>query len=371
MTKSVYNNKEVDFTKQPIFFGEDLNVSGNPKRKYPVFNTINKRMKGFMWFPESKDLSSARSEYAQADEAVKHIFISNLKYQTLLDSVQKRGPMQLFSPIISNPEFESVVLTWCFFEHIHEDTYRHIAETMLPRPEDLYDNLIEEPSIKKRVNEIVKHYDIAIIDIRKFEEGQISSFEVKKSVYKAIISILLLEGVLFYNSFISNFSITEKLNILEAPNKLIKEILRDENLHLAVTSSLVRILKSGKEGNEWVDAINECEDDVYEMFDIAVNQEKEWSKFLFSKGSILGFNEEILALNTEFRANQTLKMAGYNRKYNQKTNPIPWLSRWQSDDENQGKPQETELESYVEVVNIVGDIPSLFNNLPEGIKFAL
>ena len=352
MTKSVYKNETIDFTQEPLFYGSDLNISGNPETKYPVFATINKQMKKFFWLPEGKDLSLSRSEYKNADDAVKHILISNLKYQTLLDSVQKRGPSHLFMPIVSNPDLESCILTWSFFEHIHEDSYRVIAETMLNKSSDLYDGLIDEPAIKRRVSAIVSKYDEAIKMNYLYARGEVSSYEAKRTTYLALVSVVILEGILFYNSFLSNFAITEKLHILEGANKIIKEILRDENLHLALTQTIITILKSGKEGDEWVQVITDCESEVFDMFDTAVNQESEWGKHLMSKGSILGLNEAIFTMFAQFRANRCLKMIGLRQVYEAKLNPCPWMDKWQSDDENQTKPQESELESYVEIVSM-------------------
>lgn len=365
MARSVYKNEAIDFKSEPLLYGSALNISGNPDAKYSVFATINRQMKKFFWLPDGKDLSLSRSEYRNADKAVKHILISNLKYQTLLDSVQKRGPVHLFMPIVSNPDLESCVLTWSFFEHIHEDSYRVVAETMLDKSSELYDGLIDEPAIKKRVHAIVSKYDDAIQMNEKYARGEATLRQAKKATYLALVSIVILEGVLFYNSFLSNFAITEKLYILEGVNKIIKEILRDENLHLALTQTIITILKSGKEGQEWVDVISECESEVYEMFNLAVNQEKEWGTHLMSEGSILGLNENIFESFSQFRANRCLKMIGLRRVFETKNNPCPWISKWQSDDENQTKPQESELESYVSTVNIEGNKRKVL----KGLKF--
>ena len=316
-----------------------------------------------MWFPESKDLSLSRSEYAVADKAVQHILISNLKYQTLLDSVAKRAPIHIFSPIISNPDLESCVLTWSFFEHIHEDSYRHIAESMLDKPSELYGGLIDEPAIKSRVSAITSNYDKAINANDLWRQGKLPIKDAMKATYLAIVSVVILEGVLFFNSFLSNFAITEKLGILEGANKIIKEILRDENMHLALTTTLLAIHRSGKEGTIWQEVIAECEEEAYELFNVAVNQEREWGKYLISKGSILGLNEAIFESHTEYRANKCLKMIGLRQVYAQKTNPCKWMDKWMHDDENQTKLQEVENESYLSTVSFNGNIPRIFKGI--------
>ena len=41
MTKTVFNRNEVDFTKEPMFFGEDQNVQRYDIFKYPQFDKLN------------------------------------------------------------------------------------------------------------------------------------------------------------------------------------------------------------------------------------------------------------------------------------------------------------------------------------------
>ena len=58
--------------------------------------------------------------------APEDIFISNLKYQTLLDSIQGRSPNVALLPLISIPELETWVETWAFSETIHSRSYTHM-----------------------------------------------------------------------------------------------------------------------------------------------------------------------------------------------------------------------------------------------------
>ncbi len=66
----------------------------------------------FFWRPEEVDVSRDRIDYQALPEHEKHIFISNLKYQTLLDSIQGRSPNVALLPLISIPELETWVETW-------------------------------------------------------------------------------------------------------------------------------------------------------------------------------------------------------------------------------------------------------------------
>ena len=92
-----------------MFFGEDLQVQQYSDMKYPIFDKLNQQQLGYFWRPEEVSLQKDRNDYLQLNEQQKFIFTSNLKYQTMLDSVQGRGPCLAFLPFVSNPELEVIL----------------------------------------------------------------------------------------------------------------------------------------------------------------------------------------------------------------------------------------------------------------------
>ena len=86
MARSVFNTENnLDFTKQPMFFGEDLQVQQYSDMKYPIFDKLNQQQLGYFWRPEEVSLQKDRNDYAELNEQQKFIFTANLKYQTMLD----------------------------------------------------------------------------------------------------------------------------------------------------------------------------------------------------------------------------------------------------------------------------------------------
>ena len=63
MSKTVFNRKEVDFTKQPMFFGEDQNTQRYDQFKYPEMDKLNQRMLGYFWRPEEISLQKDRADF--------------------------------------------------------------------------------------------------------------------------------------------------------------------------------------------------------------------------------------------------------------------------------------------------------------------
>ena len=91
--------------------------------------------------------------------AREHIFISNLKYQTLLDSIRGRSPNVALLPLISIPELETRVETRSFSETIHSRSYTHIIRNIVNDPALVFDDIVTNEEIKKRAKDISGYYD--------------------------------------------------------------------------------------------------------------------------------------------------------------------------------------------------------------------
>ena len=51
--KTVFNKeKNLDATKQPMFFGDDLAVQRYDTFKYPLFDKLTQQQLGYFWRPE-------------------------------------------------------------------------------------------------------------------------------------------------------------------------------------------------------------------------------------------------------------------------------------------------------------------------------
>lgn len=113
----------VDHLKQPMFFGEELNTARYDVMKYPKIDKFTQQQLAYFWRPEEVDLSSDINDFKNKMNPVeKRLYILNLQYQTLLDSVQGRSPNLAFLPIVSLPELETWIETWSFSECLAEGT---------------------------------------------------------------------------------------------------------------------------------------------------------------------------------------------------------------------------------------------------------
>ena len=344
-----FNIKNVDWTKQPMFFGEEPNTQRYDQQKYPIFEKLNQQQLGFFWRPEEVSLQKDRNDYLLLNDEQKHIFTSNLKYQTLLDSVQGRGPCLAFLPFCSLPELESMLVAWDFSETIHSRSYTYIMKNVYPDPTEVLDTIIDTPEIMKRAETVTKAYDEFIEYAHKyFIMGKGDRKELKRLLYMTLVNVNILEGIRFYVSFACTFAFGE-IKLMEGSAKILSLIARDENLHLAVSQNIINLYRNREGDKEMLSIIKDCEKDVYKMYDTAVQQEKDWAKYLFKHGSMIGLNDVLLSQYIEFIANKRMKAIGLKSVYDQpqSNNPLPLTQHWLNSRGLQNAPQETEIESYV------------------------
>ena len=131
------------------------------------------------------------------------------------------------------------------------------------------------------------------------------------------------------------------------------------------TQFILNMWADGKDDPEMQEIAMECFQESQDIFMKAVEQEKEWATYLFSKGSMIGLNEVILVQYLEYITNVRMGALGLPKPFSETTNPIPWINNYLSTDAVQVAPQEVEITSY-----LVGQIDSKIDNEELG-KFEL
>ena len=358
MSYSIFNQKINDTLKEPMFFGDAVNVARFDQQKFEMFEKLTEKQLSFFWRPEEIDVSKDKIDFGKLLPNEKHIFISNLQYQILLDSVQGRSPNIAFLPIVSLPELENWIETWAFSETIHSRSYTHIIRAIVNEPGAVFDEIMKTEEIIQRATSVSKHYDKLIKHTQAYllnGEGEhqidgktlnIYMYSLKRLLYLTIMSVNILEAIRFYVSFACSFAFAER-KVMEGNAKIIKLIARDEALHLTGTQHMLNLMRDGKDDPDMQAIAIECEAEVIQMFKDAANQEKEWAEYLFRDGSMIGLNAQILKQYLEYITNIRMSALNMQPIFEQTTNPLPWLNHWLDSDNVQVAPQETEITSYL------------------------
>lgn len=357
---SVFNLSAQNHLKAKMFFDESgtVGVARYDVVKYPEIEHLTNKQLGFFWRPEEVDLNGDRGDFSKLTPHEKHIFTSNLKRQIVLDSVQGRSPTATFAPITALPEMETWAQTWSFFETIHSRSYTHIIRQVYSNPSEVFDEMTNIAEIVDCAKDISAHYDRFIHDSLIYQlcgfgvhvingkAHDISEYNLKKKLWLTLMSVNILEGIRFYVSFACSWAFAETKR-MEGNAKIIKLIARDENLHLGATQQMIRnILVNDDPMFAKIKA--ETEDECRAMFRSAMDQEKDWAKYLFKDGSIIGLNEALLSEYVDYIGAQRMKAIGMKPDFESPSrDPLPWTAAWISSKTVQVAPQETEITSYI------------------------
>ncbi len=357
---TVFNATKTDTNKQPMFFGKPLGVQRYDNFKYPTFDRLTQQQLGYFWRPEEVSLQKDRADYQTLRPEQKHIFTSNLKYQILLDSVQGRGPGLAFIPYCSLPELEACMTIWETMEMIHSRSYTYIIKNVYPDPSEVFDTILDDDKIIARAESVTKAYDDFINIANEYGQSNMwkdgwrdhinaewTRKDLKRHLYRSIINVNILEGIRFYVSFACTFAFGE-LKLMEGSSKIISLIARDESQHLVLTQTIIKNWQNGDDP-DITEIMKEEEDNVYDMYRQAVDEEKSWAEYLFKDGSMIGLNAKLLSSYVEYIANRRMRAIGLKPIFDtpMSNNPLPWTQHWLSSKGMQVAPQETEVESYM------------------------
>lgn len=343
---SVFNiSNTKSHIERTCFFDEPVEIARYDKVRYPAFEKLTEKQMSFFWKPEEVDLTRDGKDFKGLSDHEKHIFTSNLKRQILLDSVQGRAPSLAFLPICSLPELETWIQTWAFFETIHSRSYTHIIRNVYADPSRVFDDMLEIQEIVDCAKDISKYYDRLITANNQdalFKQDKKHLYAHKRDLWLCLNAVNALEGVRFYVSFACSWAFAE-VKKMEGNAKIIKFIARDENVHLASTQQLLKILP--KEDEDFARIAEETREECIGMFYEVVAQEKSWAQYLFKDGSIIGLNEQLLCDYVDHIAAKRMGAIGLNGKAG--SNPLPWTGKWIAGSDVQVAPQETEITSYI------------------------
>jgi ribonucleoside-diphosphate reductase beta chain len=350
MSKQQYNlNTKTDYLSRKMFLDPQgpVTIQRFEEVKYNKLVNFETTARGFFWVPEEISLSKDAQDFKDASDTVKHIFTSNLLRQTALDSLQGRGPSQIFTPVVSLPELEALVYNWTFFEtNIHSRSYSHIIRNIYNVPKEVFNTIHDTQEIVDMAAGIGDYYErLHQINCRKELGEKVTEEEHIKAIWLALNASYALEAFRFMVSFATSLAMVEN-KIFIGNGNIISLILQDELLHKGWTAWLINQVV--KEDPRFAKAKVDCEAEVYKMYTDVINEEKGWADYLFKKGPVIGLNANILKDFVDYTALNALKEISI--KYSQpapKTNPIPWFNKHQDTHKKQTALQENESTNYV------------------------
>ncbi len=378
---TVFNTSPVNILTEPMFFGSGLGLARYDIQRHRVFEELIEKSLSFFWRPEEVNLMMDAAQFNKLPQYQQNIFTNNLKYQSLLDSIQGRAPSAVLMSLISDPSLDTWVATWTFSETIHSRSYTHIMRNLYTDPSKVFDEIVLDEAIMKRAESIGRYYDDVLIKTRYWENAKADieyqkeinadedviedaiehetywKRELMKSLYLCLHVINALEAIRFYVSFACTFNFHKNMEIMEGNAKIMKFIARDEQLHLKGTQYIIRQLQSGTDGDEWVKIAQECEQEAVDIFMEVNRQEKDWAVHLFKDGDVPGLNTNSMWSFIDYLTVSRMKQCGLPCPIADAPvkHPYPWIREYLNSDNVQSAPQEVELSSYL-VAQIDNDV---------------
>jgi ribonucleoside-diphosphate reductase beta chain len=380
-------NKIPDYVKRQMFLDAagPVTIQRYDEFAYPGLAKYVENQKGSFWIPKEVTLTKDTIDFKDASKAVRHIYTSNLLRQTMLDSIQGRSPVQVFTPICSVPEIEALVLWWSAFEQIHSDSYSHIIRNVYQMPSDQFNLIHGVPEITSMASNVMKYYDklhsvncslVKIADFKtdiktnpaleiqltpaiKYMETQCSEHEHIKAIYLALIASYGLEAIRFMVSFATSLGMVENRLFIGSGN-IISLILQDETLHTEWTAWILN--KITKDDPRFRQVKEELKAEARDMLISIIDEEKSWAKYLFKEGSVIGLNANVMTTFVDWTAQERLKQIGISYNAGVKSTPLPWFNKHFNTNKKQSALQENESVSYI-IGSMQGAIN--YNELPD------
>jgi ribonucleoside-diphosphate reductase beta chain len=356
MSQAQYNLKtKTDYLSRKMFLDPagPVTIQRFEEVKYNKLVKYEQEARGFFWVPEEISLTKDSQDFKDASDTVKHIFTSNLLRQTALDSLQGRGPSQIFTPVVSIPELEALVYNWTFFEtNIHSRSYSHIIRNIYNVPKDVFNTIHDTQEIVDMASSVGNYYEaLHVVNCRKQLGESVTEHEHIRAIYMALHASYALEAFRFMVSFATSLAMVEN-RIFMGNGNIIGLILQDEILHKEWTAWLINQVV--KEDPRFAAAKAECEAEVYQLYLDVIREEKAWAEYLFKKGPVIGLNANILKDFVDYTAVNALKEIGI--KYQEpapRSTPIPWFNKHVDTSKKQTALQESESTNYV--IGVMGE----------------
>jgi len=379
-------NETINSKKTNLFLGKDScdrNIQTYHDPKYPWIMNFAEELRSIgNWSKNEIDLSKEKKDFDNMTEEGRFIFESGLKFAIALDSCAGRAPLQLFNNggISNNPEWELYITNHQNNELLHSESYTEMVRAIFNDVDQFIDSITTDDYVANRAKSILTAFDWSNsvfdrMDANRVAEDnnmekpfpEINDDLIKEAIYKAALVINMFEGIRFFATFVTAWSFSEQpVKLMQGSANVFKLIARDEMIHLDVFQRVIKTLRTD-ESEGFVEIAKKLENETYEMFKTAYQEEVEWIDYLFSKGSpLIGMNATILKSYMDYIFAVRIKNIGLDPEkagFKMTSNPVPWIDNYLDSNHIKAAPQEIESVNYIAAIDNSKDEDIDFDSL--------
>ena len=305
--KKIYNpesNESVNDRK--IFGGNPTGIFELNKIKYQWAYNLWDMMLNNTWFPKEVDMTQDVRDYKLLTEQEKISYDKALSQLIFMDSLQTNNLIDNVNPFITSPEINLILVRQAYEEALHSQSYAVMVDSISSNTDEIYEMWRSDKQLKGKNDYIASVYE------------KLAKDPTDEQIVKAMFANQILEGLYFYSGFTFFYTLARSGKMLGSA-QMIRFIQRDEVTHLLLFQNMINSTK-----RERPDLFtNELIDEVYHMFEEAVELEISWGKYI-TNGQILGLTDEIIDEYIKYLANDRLKAVGLKPLYDAK-HPIKWV----------------------------------------------
>lgn len=355
----LFNNNPINFSKEPLFLGTGRNISRLDLSIEPHITKMTEAAIGKLWFSGDFSVSKDGKDYVSNSKELNTLFMKNLKFQTLLDSLAARSVAEVFIPITTNPMLENWWYQHAFFEScIHSQSYADILKGLPVDAKAIFDDIMVNPSILARAQSIIACFDDTVMHnammILNLPEYNIENH--KKSIILSLFALNILEAVLFKSSFLTSFAFKEN-GMYSITADVISKIAQDEAGHYAMT---INILNRLRKDPAWAYIFHECSDTIDQLYRDAIQADFKWIEYLFEDNArLLGINETVMKQYVTSNLHSVMTSVNQKPIVDKLDNPCIWANKYSRPSNIQTAQKEKTSGNYLLGV-VTTEVPTLF-----------
>ena len=305
--KKIYNPESHEHVNdRKIFGGNPTGIFELNNIKYQWAYNLWEMMLNNTWFPKEVDMTRDALDYKGLTETEKQAYDKALAQLIFMDSLQTNNLIDNVNPYVTAPEINLILVRQSFEEALHSQSYAVMVDSISQNSEEIYELWRRDMMLKQKNDSIAGIFT------------ELSKNPSETNFVKACFANQILEGIYFYSGFAYLYTLARSGKMLGSA-QMIRFIQRDEVTHLTLFQNIINTLK-----RERPDLFTEeLKDEVYRMFENAVELEVQWGQYI-TQGQILGLTDEILEQYIKYLADSRLSAVGMEKLYNVE-HPIKWV----------------------------------------------
>lgn len=368
MSNHLFNPNPIDFAQTPLFLGEGRNIARLDLSIEPHISKATADAIGKLWFSGDFSPSKDSKDHISCATALNNLFMKNLKFQTLLDSLAARSVAEVFIPITTNPQLASWWFQHAFFEeNIHSQSYADILKGLPVDAKAIFDDIMINPAILARAKSIVACFEDTVKWNSKMILNNIGEFvgydleKHKVSIVKSLFALNILEAVLFKSSFLTSFAFKEN-GLYSVTADMISKIAQDEAGHYAMTISLLNRLRTDP---AWAYIFVEHSNAIDQLYKDAIEADYDWIDYCYtSEVQLLGVNNKVLKQYVTANLHSVMTSVRQTPIVDKLDNPCKWANKYSRPSNIQTAQKEKTSGNYLLGIVKTDMTPELWSQLP-------